>query len=113
MAGDRHAGVKRCLHPLERREFISTGDFSMPRERCLDCRAMRQRRIVFKPQTVDVARHSQVRWGPWVSAGEQVKQALVARGQAGVSLTGILILDDPITEQGSPFLVDPSKNVAK
>jgi hypothetical protein len=99
MAGDRHAGVKRCLHPQERREYIDGGAFGKPRERCLDCRAVRQKRIVFKPQTVDVARHSQVRWGPWVSAGEQVKAALVAQN-AGRLENGYLVFDMPDLEKG-------------
>lgn len=79
MAGDRHAGTKRCLHPQERREFISS-DFR-PKERCLDCRALRQKRLV-TTRRVGQQEFQTVRWGPWVSAGEQVKQALLAQGSS-------------------------------
>lgn len=76
MSGDRHAGTKRCLHPQERREFISAGDFGQPRERCLDCRAMRWQLRAMRGFGISAA------WGPWVSAGEQVKQALLAQGSS-------------------------------
>lgn len=76
MAGDRHVGVPRCLHPQERREFISAGDFGRPRERCLDCRAVRERRL----QRDRELPFDRAHWAPWVSAGEQVKQALLAQG---------------------------------
>lgn len=84
MSGDRHAGTKRCLHPQERREFISAGDFGKPRERCLDCRALRQKRLV-TTRRIGQQEFQTVRWGPWVSAGEQVKQALLAQGSSEVA----------------------------
>lgn len=89
--GDRHAGVKRCLHPQERREFISVGDFGRPRERCLDCRAMRERLIKAVPGSIAAGRYT-ARWSPWVSAGEQVKQALLA--QEPVVMHGTLSLEE-------------------
>lgn len=85
---DRHAGTPRCLHPPERRERVVervdpvalSNDLQGWRmdevrsfERCLDCRAVRQLRVVSRQQGL--------RWGPWVSAGAQVKAALLRQGQ--------------------------------
>lgn len=86
MVGDRHAGVKRCLHPQERREFISVGDFGRPRERCLDCRAVRERKLVNGQRSTHA--FTRVCWGPWVSAGAQVKQALLSQGSSELAPGG-------------------------
>jgi hypothetical protein len=40
------------------------------KEQCLECRAVRYKKVT---------RRQDVRWGPWVSAGQQVLNALRAR----------------------------------
>jgi hypothetical protein len=75
MSGDRHKGEPRCLHPQAQRAVTTNLEGARVREQCLDCRAVRFRKLV-KHST-----HSQLRWGPWVGAGEQVKQALLAKAR--------------------------------
>lgn len=84
---DRHAGTLRCLHPPECRErvveqppagyqwaslvgAVATKTY----ERCLDCRAVRR-------QVKQRSSPPGWGWGPWVSAGAQVKATLLGQGQ--------------------------------
>jgi hypothetical protein len=75
VSGDRHAGVPRCLHPREQREYIhgNAAISAATVERCLVCRAVRCKRVL-RGGRGQVS--FKLAWGPWVSAGDQVRGAL-------------------------------------
>mgnify|MGYP001594693610 CR=1 FL=1 len=67
--------TKRCLHPQARRELKEGGYWGV-QEKCLDCQAIRGRRLQRVPNPSPSGPDVRAIWGPWGSAGERVKQAL-------------------------------------